>query len=123
MKRVAVLWLILLILATSACSGTRGGDESHAIHTAIDYAISESRNSDQHVPLSREKLTVIRVTAETGGGWMVFLRQGACEYIIFAWPGHEVDNAGISEGCITPEGRKAFRNAEGRVHRRSGRRP
>lgn len=118
MVRVVQLWLMVAILGVSACARSGGGDEGRAVRTAIDYAISESRGSDRHVVLNRENLKVTRVTAEAGGGWMVFLRQGTCEYIIFAWPGHEVDNAGIGAGCITSEGRKAPRDARRRVQGR-----
>lgn len=89
----------LLVPFLAACHGQAEDSREAAVSMAIDYVVTLSGRSRGQVPLHRSKVEVIRAARDPSGGWNIVLREGSCEYMVFAWPRHAIDITGVTSEC------------------------
>lgn len=99
MRLCVLVCISAVCLSAMSCTHSAGAEKSAAIQAASGYAVTLSRRLLDQIPLDEDKLVVTEASRESEGGWMVYLNQGSCRYIVYAWPGHNVDVTSISEGC------------------------
>jgi hypothetical protein len=98
--RIPVL-IAIIVASAIACSKEQSSNREDAVKMARDEVISLSKKLNGHVQIEEKLLLTMGARASNEGGWHVTLVQGECTYMVYAYPGHEIDVTGASEGCFT----------------------